>query len=272
MIDLSTIRHLARDSADRLTRLLLLSAYEASDDAYWASQTTRHGWRSLGGVVEYCPDLMAVRQDGGTPVYLLVLRAAPNTELERLTIKLKVKKSGQIHQQRIPIRRLSTVPVRIALSGLPLKPRASYAASGRRFGDIYIKLEQAIDNYGADPVAGRKIAEIFAPGCMHLPPLSYVERWGQYWNIDAINREKERLKTRLYRRLIQSAGKLWRPLRVRRAAHRVLTNRFGLSLVFWSRNLVYARAIRDAIAQAGRPGHTMAAAHAAAGESSRNVR
>ena len=247
MIDRSIIQNLARDMADRFTKLLFLAAYEASDDAYWEGQTRRVAWRSLGGVVEYCPELMSVVRGGGAPVYLLVLRAAPNTDLGQLTLKLKVKKSGQIHTQTIRIRRLSSIPVRIALSELPLKPRPSHAASGRRFGDIYIKLEQAIDSYGVDPAKGRRIAEIFAPSCANLPPPGYVEHWGQYWNIDAINQENNELKTRLYRRLIQSVGKLWRPLRLRRTAHRVLTNRFGLSLVFWSQNLFSGRGIRQAI-------------------------
>ena len=101
-----------------------------------------------------------------------------------------------------------------------------------------------------DLAKGKKIANIFPSVGTDAEPDSYVERWGQYWNIDEINEAKENAKTRCYWELIQSARKLGRPLTMRRAAYRLLTSGLGVSLKFWSKNLWNAKGIRIAIAHA----------------------
>jgi hypothetical protein len=229
---------------------MFLAAYEASDDAYWRRHATQCEWRSLDGIIEYSPDLFAVPGEGTAPVYLITIRATSNTDLERVAIKVKAKKSGIIHQQEITQNQLCGTPVRKALTAIPLKPKSSKVADWHRLGDIYIKLSEAVDCNGVDLVKGKKIANIFPSTSTDSAPHGHVERWGQYWNVDEINVEKENIKTRCYRELVQSAKQLGRPLTMRRTAYRLLTSQVGLALKFWSQNLWNAEGIRASIARA----------------------
>jgi len=247
---LRILRRVARAPADRLTKKMFLAAYEASDDAYWRRHATQCEWRSLDGIIEYSPDLLAVPGEGTAPVYLITIRATSNTDLERVAIKVKAKKSGIIHQQEITQNQLCGTPVRKALTAIPLKPKSSKVADWHRLGDIYIKLSEAVDCNGVDLVKGKKIANIFPSTSTDSAPHGQVERWGQYWNVDEINVEKENIKTRCYRELVQSAKQLGRPLTMRRTAYRLLTSQVGLALKFWSQNLWNAEGIRASIARA----------------------
>jgi len=247
---LRILRRVAQGPADRLTKKLFLAAYEASDDAYWRRNATQLEWRSLGGIIEFSPDLLAVSSERAAPAYLIAIRATSNTDLERVVIRVKAKKAGIIHQQEITQDQLCSTPVRKALNAIPLKPKSSKAADWYKLGDIYIKLAAAADRDGVDLVKGKKIANIFPSTCTDSVPHSQVERWGQYWNVDEINVEKENIKTRCYRELVQSARQLGRPLMMRRTAYRLLTSRLGLALTFWSQNLWNAEGIRAPIAQA----------------------
>ena len=248
MIDLNVSPGLAQKIAGCFTKKFFLSAYEVSDDAYWQRHGTERGWQSLGGVIEYLPEFLAVTQDDDVPVYLMTFRAAPNVDLKRVRIKIKARKSGDTHQQEMSIDRLCRTPVRKALTEIPLRPKPSNGAQGRKLGNVYIKLVEAVDSDGVDLAKGKKIADIFIPTRKDSTHQRYAKRWGQYWNVDEINLQKHNLKSRWYRRLVQSAGQLWRPLRGRRAAYWILTSRLGLSVAFWSQNLFDARGIQASVA------------------------
>ena len=239
----------AQKAANYVSKKFFLSAYEASDNAYWQRHGIPSEWQSLGEIVEYVPRFLATAEGDDTPVYLFMLRAAPNLDLKRVKLKIKVRKSGEIHQQTITVDSLCRIPVRMALDDIPLKPKPS-SSRGCKLGNVYIKLVEAVNGDGVDLVAGSKIADIFTPDRMEAPNHRFAKRWGQYWNIDEINLEKNNFKTYCYRRLVQSAGQLWRPLRGRRLVYSIMTGRLGLSLVFWSQNVFDARGIRDAMSDA----------------------
>ena len=243
------LRRAAQSPADLLTKKLFLAAYEASDDAYWRHHETQCEWRSLNGIIEYTPDLLAVPGEQATPTYLIAIKASSDTYLERVAIKIKAKKSGVIHQQEITQSQLYGSPVRKALTAIPLKPKSSKGGDGQKLGDLYIKLAEAVDCDGIDLVEDKKIADIFMSTNADIVAHCQVERWGQYWNIDEINVEKEKIRTGYYRELVQSAKKLGRPLTMRRMAYRLLTSPLGLTLTFWSENLWSAKGIRDSVAQ-----------------------
>ncbi len=247
---LCILRNVAQVAADALTKTLFLSVYEASNKAYWRRHATGCEWQSLGGIIEYTPGLVAVPGEREVPIYLIAIRAASNTDLERVAISVKARKSGVIHQQEITLDKLCSTPVRKALSAIPLKPKSSLDAGRHKLGEIYIKLVEAVNCDGVDLVKGKKIAYIFRSTGSNSVLHNQVERWGEYWNIDQINVEKENIKTRCYRKLVQSARKLGRPLAMRRTVYRLVTNHFGLNLIFWSRNLWNAKSIRTSIAQA----------------------
>ncbi len=242
-------RRAAQAIADSITRRLFLAAYEASDDAYWRSRAPRYEWRSLGGIIEFAPDFLAVADERKAPVYLIAIRAAQNADLKRVSFKVKAKKGGVIHEQEITQRSLSGIPVRKALTSIPLKPKSSGGADWHKLGDIYIKLLEAVDSEGVDLVKGSKVADIFPSTGTEALPCSQVERWGQYWNIDAINVVREEIKAHWYRELVLSARKLGRPLTLRRTAYRLLTGRLALAFTFWSQNLWNAKGIRTSIAE-----------------------
>jgi len=254
---LRILHRAAQGLVNRLTKKLFLSAYEASDDTYWRRHATQCEWRSLGGIIEYTPDLLAMLSEPADPVYLIAIRATSNTYLERVTIKVKAKKSGVIHQQEITQNQLCGTPVRKALTEIPLTRKSSNGAGWQKLGDLYVKLVEAVDYDGVDLVERKKIADIFPSTCTDSVPHHQVEHWGQYWNIDAINVEKESIKTRYYRELVQSSRNLGRPLTMRRAAYRLLTSHLGLTLTFWSQNIGNAEGIRTSIAQAETNGRSV---------------
>ena len=245
---LSILRSATRAAAGRLTKKLFLAAYEASDDAYWRRHAHRCEWRSLGGIIEYTPDLLVVSSEQAAPAYLMAIRGASKANLERVVFKVKAKKSGVIHEQEITQNHLCDIPVRKALTDIPLKSKSS-KGDWRKLGDIYIKLVEAVDSEGVDLARDKKIADFF-PSTGTDSANHQVERWGQYWNVDEINAEKENIKTRCYRDLVQSARQLGRPLTMRRTAYRLLTSDVGLAVMFWSENLWNAEGMRASIAQA----------------------
>jgi len=233
--------------AEGLARHVLMRAYEVSDDFYWRRYEAPQRWHDLAGIVEYSPDFLAVTRDGAEPVYLLTLRAASNAVLRRVRIRLKVKKGGCIHQEELTVDRLDSVPVRQALMEIPLKPKRLKRTKGVKLGDVYIKLVEATDSDGADLIRGRKIATIFGPTCTVSALDHYEQRWGQYWNIDQMTLARQLIKNLWYRRIVQSAGQLWRPLRLRRALYWLLTNPAALAVQFWAGNLRSARGLQRQI-------------------------
>jgi len=201
-------------------------------------------------MIEYCPDVLAVCGESGTTEYLIAIRATAKLHLDRVAIKVKARKSGIIHEQEITQDHLCAIPVRKALTAIPLKPESSKGADRRKLEILYIKLAEAVDHNGIDLVEGRKIAQIFPSTVTDSAPLGHVESWGQYWNTDAIIREKENIKARYYRQLVQSAKNLGRPLTLRRLLYRLFSSDLGLTLTFWAENLWDAQGIRNSIAQA----------------------
>ena len=248
---LCMLRNVAQAAADTLTKKLFLSVYETCDDAFWRRHSNRCEWQSLGGIIEYTPDLLAVPGERAAPIYVIAIRAASNTDLERVAIRIKTRKSGVIHQQEIMLNKLCSDPVRKALSAIPLKPKLSIDAGWHKLGEIYINLVEAVNCDGVDLAKDKKIAHIFRSTGTDLVLHNQVERWGQYWNLDEITVEKRNIKTRCYRELVQSAKNLGRPMTLRRTAYRLLTNHIGLNLIFWSQNLWNAKGIRTSIEQAG---------------------
>ena len=248
---LCILRNVAQAAADALTKKLFLSVYETCNDAFWRRYSNRCEWQSLGGIVEYTPDLLAVPGERGAPIYLMAIRPASNTDLERVAIRVKARKDGVIHQQEVTLNMLSSHTVCTALSAIPLKPKSSMNAGRHKLGENYINLLEAVNCDGIDLAKGRKIAHIFRSTGSDLVLYNQVERWGQYWNLDEIAVEKQNIRTRCYREMVQTAKNLGRPMTIRRTAYRLLTNHIGLHLIFWSQNLWNAKGIRTSMAQAG---------------------
>jgi hypothetical protein len=253
--DIGPVVRAAEAMTDKVTRRLFLRAYEISDDAYWRRFEAPQQWQSLGGIVEYSDAFLAVTRDNADPVYLLSLRAASHAVLRRVSVKLKVKKAGQIHEEIITIDRLDDVPVRKALLEIPLKPKRLNHTKGAKLGDVYIKLREAIDSDGEDLVKGRRIAAIFGPTCQVSGLDHYEQRWDQFWNTDQITLARQMIKSQWYRRLVQSAGQLWRPLRTRRLLYVMLTNSTALTVQFWAGNLFGAKGLMQQVAESQRSGN-----------------
>jgi hypothetical protein len=245
MIKRSPVARMSNQAAGWVTRQLFQSAYRLSDDAFWQQRQEQTRWQSLGELVDFCVDFMAVTQEGAKPVYLLTLRSGSHALLRRVTVKVKVKKRGKLYQQSITVDNLGYMPVRKALNGIPLRPKRLHSTKGVKLGDVYIKLVEAIDADGEDVILGQRFASIFAATCTVSSLSHYELRWGQYWNVDQINLAKQQIKNFWYRRLVQSAGQLWRPLRFRRLLYWLLSGPLSLSISFWSGNLFSATALAD---------------------------
>lgn len=243
------MRDLVRESAETasavLTKKLFHDAYKVSDEAYWRSHAEQHEWRSLGGIIEYSPNLLAMPRDGRPPEFVILLRTTSQTALRRLTLKIKVKKSGTIVEQIIRLEHLDQVPARKALSAITAKADSSTTVGRYRLGDVYMKLVEAIDIDGIDRRNGRRIADIFPATASNSEADHDRLRWGQYWNVDLIDFEKENIRSHLYHDLVYSARKLGRPLTARRIAYRLLTSGPALNGTFWTRNLFNATGMRN---------------------------
>jgi hypothetical protein len=230
-----------------MTRQLFQSAYQHSNHAFWRQPSVSPRWQSLGDLVDFGVELLAVTEHGAKPVYLLTVRSGSHALLRRVKLKVKVKKRGQLYQQTVTIKQLDYMPVRKALNKIPLRPKRLHSNKGVKLGDVYIKLVEAIDADGEDLVMGRKLATIFGATCTTAATSHYELRWGQYWNVDQINLAKQQIKSLWYRRLVQSAGQLWRPLRLRRLLYWLLSDPLSLSIAFWSGNLFTGSAIAEQV-------------------------
>jgi hypothetical protein len=78
------------------------------------------------------------------------------------------------------------------------------------------------------------------PSCSVAVGDHFVQRWGNCWNADAILQVQQQIRTARYQRLVQSAGRLWRPLLTRRLLYRLTTNPAALAAQFW-----FAALLRD---------------------------
>jgi len=176
------------------------------------------------------------------------VRSKTNTGLKYLTIKVKAKKSGVMYTQRIKQSHLDRVPVRKALTALPLHSQKQDAAGRQKLGDFYIKLEEAVYENGVDLVNGKKIAEVFSATVEDAALENGIRFLDQNWNVEAIDDEKENIRTHHYRSLIYSARQNGRSLALRRMAYRLVSSRFALSLAFWHQNLGSAGRMRESMA------------------------
>ncbi|MDJ0740339.1 MAG: hypothetical protein QNJ91_11510 [Gammaproteobacteria bacterium] len=235
---------------DPLGKQLCLATFRASDDAFWRRQARQRDWRRLGGIVEYTPELLAVTTRDGSTAYVAAFRAPARVMLKRVVIRVKTKKGDTIHQQSITLKGLGRNPVCMALTAIPAPSKPREDSGWHRLGDVYIKLVEAVHDNGTDLVGGNKIAEIFAASCGRTDAHGLTERWGRYWNIDAIRREKEDLSAAYYRDLVLEPRRDKRPLKLRRLAYRLVSSSTGLSLAFWSRNLGHAAGLRASLARA----------------------
>lgn len=247
MTERSPVARGLNHAASWVTRQFFESAYRLSDDAYWHQNPGSPRWQSLGELLDFSVDFLAITQEGEKPVYLLTVRSGSHALLRRVTLKVKVKKRGRLYQQTIKVDNLDFIPVRKALNGIPLRPKRAQSAKGVRLGDVYIKLVEAIDADGDDLVMGQKFATIFGATCTVAAFSQYERRWGQYWNVDQINLAKQHIKNLWYRRLVQSAGQLWRPLRLRRLLYWLLSDPLSLSISFWSSNLFTAGGMAEQV-------------------------
>ena len=247
MVDRSNASKSFKKPVDWLTKSLFLSAYEASDAFFWKHHGSHGRWRNLGGLLEYDPKFIAVTPAGAPPACLVSLRAVSCATFKRVVLVIKVKRSGVILQEKLCLENLGSQPVRKALSIVSQRPSRPSGDLTRKFGEVYIKLVEAVDEEGVDLANGEKIGDIFRPTCTDSPYQPYVKRWDQYWNIEEFNAEKQKLKNHWFQKLVKPAGQLGRPLTARRTVFRLLTNELALSLKFWSQNLFHARQIRGSL-------------------------
>ena len=243
----SMVGGLMEATTNPLARKLFLPAYKASDERYWQRRLSECQWRSLGNIIEYSPDFFSATGKGKYPVLLIAIRSKTDTHLKRLTIKVKAKKSGVLYSQSIRQSHLDRVPVRKAVTVLPLQSQEQNATGRHKLGDFYIKLEEAVDGSGVDLINGKKIAEIFSASVEDAGVENDVRFLDQYWNVDAIDHEKENIRTHHYRRLVHSARQNGRSLALRRMAYRLVSSRLGLSLAFWHQNLGSAGRMRESM-------------------------
>ncbi|MGD1982541.1 MAG: hypothetical protein PVF93_01395, partial [Chromatiaceae bacterium] len=74
-----------------MTRQLFQSAYRHSNHAFWRQQSGSPRWQSLGDLVDFGVELLAVTEHGAKPVYLLTVRSGSHALLRRVKLKVKVK-------------------------------------------------------------------------------------------------------------------------------------------------------------------------------------
>jgi hypothetical protein len=148
------------------------------------------------------------------------------------------------------------------LPGIPWVPalrRSDRTASPK--GSLYIKLLEAVDANGRRVAKLKMPSEIFRPAWTETPPFDLKERWGQCWNMELMEKDRQRLMNQWYSKLVKPAGQLWRPLTFRRALYALMTKGPAMSLAFWSRNIVCAKGLRASVELPDGPDSALAAGY-----------
>jgi len=235
------------------TKKLFLSAYQASDEYYWQHNGLGVSWRPLGPHLEYDTHLASIFSNEKTPLSYISIRAREGVVFKKATVKFAAKGHVVSYQDTIVLYDIGQTPIIKALPSIPLKS-LWVARGGIRSPYEDVKIE-VIDLYGADGTnlaEGRRIADSFAPTYTEILNSEFVERWGYWWNVDEINWQKQQGRESIYMKFLFHIDRPWHPLQAwhpRRVLFMVLANKFSLSLIFWSQNLIHGKKIRNAIAK-----------------------
>lgn len=252
-MDFSFPLALLKKPLEWITRKLFLSAYQASDEYYWQHNGIGAYWRALGPYLEYDTHLASIFSNENMPLSYISVRARGSNHLKKVTIKFTAKGNLVSYQDTIVFCDVGEVPVIKALPSIPLK--SMWVARGgirTPYENVQIEIVELCDDDGVNLLEGRTTADSFNPTYTEILNSEFVEYWGYYWNMDEINWQKQEVKDSIYMRLLFPVDRPWRPLRVlhpRSILFWILANKFSLALIFWSRNLVYGKQIRNAIAK-----------------------
>jgi hypothetical protein len=252
-VDFSLPWGLLRKPLDWATKKLFLSAYQASDEYYWQRSGLGVSWRPLGQHLEYDTLLASIFSNEKMPLSYISIRAKKGAVFKKATIKFEAKGHIVSYQDTIAIYDTGKTPIIKALPSIPLKSLWITRGGIRTpYKDVSIEL---IDLYGADGsnlAEGSRIVDSFTPTYTELLSSKFVKRWGYWWNVDEINWQKQNARDLIYMKFLFAADRPWHPLpswHPRRVLFILLANRFSLSLIFWSQNLIHGEKIRNAIAK-----------------------
>ena len=234
---------------DWLMQRLLADAYRVSTQHYWQQQCAAAAyWRTLGDLVEYDTRLMSLSTNDQAPVPVIAVQAAPGRRYRRIKLLVVAKHAGKVYRDTLTIRGLGETPVLKGLPGIPwVSPLRRTGKKTNPKGSLYIKLLEAVDVSGHRFAKLKMPSEIFRPTWAETPPYDLMERWGQCWNMELMEKDRQRLTNQWYSKLVKPAGQLWRPLTFRRALYGLLTKGPAMSLAFWSRNLICAKRLRASV-------------------------
>jgi hypothetical protein len=234
---------------DRLMQSLLVDAYRVSTQHYWQQQRAAAAyWRTLGDLVEYDTRLMSLSSNDQAPVPVIAVQAAPGRQYRQVKLLVVAKHAGTVYRDTLTIRGLGDTPVLKGLPGIPWVSalrRTGRMASPK--GSLYINLLEAVDASGHKFAKLKMPSEIFRPTWTETPPYDLMQRWGQCWSMELMEKDRQRLMNQWYSKLVKPAGQLWRPLTVRRALYGLMTKGPVMSLAFWSRNLICAKRLRASV-------------------------
>ncbi len=231
-----------------VSKRFFLDAFQVSDTHYWQRQAPKAFWKDLRGFIEYDTRVISAPMRNGKSALLIAVRAVRGRRFKRIKLSIAAKHDGVVYRDTLDIHNLTEEPRLVGLPDICLKldPKGRDHAVPVS-GSLFIKLAEAVNSYDVSVDGFQKSAEIFRPVVVKAQRGEFVKRWGRFWNTMLIEKEKQNIKSRSYFRLVKSAGQLWRPLRLRRALHELLTIRPLLSLAFWNENLGTANHLRTSL-------------------------
>jgi len=238
----------SRILSSALSKRFFLDAFQVSDRHYWQREASKASWKDLRGFIEYDMRVISAPMPNGKSKLLVAVRAVRGRRFKRVKLSIAAKHQGVIYRDTLEIHNLTEEP---RLVGLPdICPKLDRKGRDHALpvsGSLFIKLAEAVNSYDVSVDGFKKTAEIFRPVVVKAQRGEFVYRWGRYWNTALIEKEKQNIKSRSYFRVVKSAGQLWRPLRLRRVLHELLTIRPLLSLAFWNENLGTANHLRNSL-------------------------
>lgn len=177
---------------------------------------------------------------------LIIVRARNAKEFCSATILITAKNSKYRYQERITLENLDHRPTQQALPSIPFREltfRDRFVLTP--YDDITVKLIELIDKDGHKIELSKSAYDYFFP-MDNLDVIlglkkGYIKRWGNIYNLQFMESELEDLQIQLTGCLISQH--LW----LYHFKRRLFSNRFVIHSIFWSKNLITARAIKNSL-------------------------
>ncbi|EPJ8721865.1 hypothetical protein LLI36_003728, partial [Acinetobacter baumannii] len=249
-IILSIFGPILKKPIEWITKFLFLDAYKVST-AYRTSRDLQLLWRKdLGGFVNYSINWNQIFLGKQQTNCTLWVKANNDQHYSKVIFCVTASLSNLKYQSVIEIHDLTSKPCVLALPSIPI--RNLEWRNGQLYepyNEFKIELKEVFDKDNTYINLKNNTKSIFNPvdnlGFLQGKK-SYVYRWGQWWNLDFLESEKDEFlltyKAYAFRAKFDKSNNA----SLFSARAWLLSNRLLLNVFFWSKNIFKAKHLRVA--------------------------